>query len=86
MDKEKKDYVTKDYVDEKIHSFASLLDKQLNKTFEKNILSAVKTLDKEVDNKINAAVFKKLDVKWQAFSATLVILSIHAAVIFFIVK
>ena len=102
MDTETKAYVDRKYDKvygdvisslERLKEKTTILDQGIE-SFKKNIYQEIKgivdkeikSLNESVDNKINIAVFKKLDVKWQAFSATLVILSIHAAVIFFIVK
>lgn len=55
----------------------------------KSLDKKIDNLNQSVDNKINVAVFKKLDVKWQAFGVMVtvmaVILTIHAGAIFLII-
>ena len=82
MDPKTKEYV-EEYVEKRLHHFATLVDKEFNEKNKKNIRGVAETLDKAVDDKINASLVKNLGIKWESLQVILAAFAMQLVIIFY---
>ena len=82
MNTETKKYV-EEYVEQKLHHFATLLDEEFNEKTVKNIRGVTETLDKGVDDKINSKLLSHFDKKLSTLQIVLAAFAVHLAIVFY---